>query len=440
MRTYTLTHLSDAVLLRDLIVLVAQERTATAAVLAHIAEVDERRLYIPAGYPSMHAFCVAELRLSEDAAYKRIQAARAARQFPAIFTAVAEGRLHLAAVCLLAPHLIAENADELLAAAAHKTKSDIEQLLAQRFPRTELLALAGAIAASSPLRSEQLAPGQVDSNVPERVGAFTDPLAPGQVASPAQRPRVTPLSAERFALQFTIGKETLDKLRYVQALLSHRVPSGDVAQVFDRALDVLRGQLEKQKFAATTKPRPRPRRSTNNKRHIPAQVRHAVWQRDQGQCAFVTERGQRCASRKFLEFDHIDPVARGGEATVEGIRLLCRGHNQYEAERTFGAGFMSEKWEEARRAAAEARKRAAAAEAEARSRVAEAQARSRAVADEHARDVMACLRELGFRAGEARRACEFCATLPEASLEERVRAALKFMCPKTRATSLEART
>src|SRR5213594_2499134 len=141
MRSYSLTHLSDAVLIRDLAALIAHDRVTTAAILAHIAEVDARRLYAPAGYPSMHAYCVGELRFSEDAAYKRIQAARAARQFPALFTALEEGRLHLAAVCLLAPHLTPENADELLKAAAHGTKADIEQLLAERFPGTELLAL-----------------------------------------------------------------------------------------------------------------------------------------------------------------------------------------------------------------------------------------------------------------------------------------------------------
>jgi membrane protein involved in colicin uptake len=128
---------------------------------------------------------------------------------------------------------------------------------------------------------------------------------------------------------------------------------------------------------------------------------------------------------------------------VENVRLRCSGHNQFEAERTFGAGFMSEKREAARSAAAE-RVQAAAAAAEARARAAVAEARSRAV-QEHARDVMACLRELGFGAGETRRAAEYSQTLPDATLEERVRAALKFLAPKTRfhgrvETRLEART
>jgi len=135
---YALCHLGDRELLRGLASLVAHERTTAAALLAHIAEVDARRLYVPAGYPSMFLYCVQELRLSEQAAFHRIRGARTARQYPAVFTALADGHLHLSAVVLLAPYLTAENADELLAAAADKSKSEIERLLAERFPQPDI--------------------------------------------------------------------------------------------------------------------------------------------------------------------------------------------------------------------------------------------------------------------------------------------------------------
>src|SRR5512147_3026903 len=135
MSCYSLSHLADHVLLRDLARLLAQERSTTATLLAHLAEVDARKLYLPAAYPSMYLYCVGELGLSEDAAAKRIQAARAARDFPAIFAMVADGRLHLSAVVLLAPHLTGETAADLLAAAAHKSSADIRLLLAERFPQ-----------------------------------------------------------------------------------------------------------------------------------------------------------------------------------------------------------------------------------------------------------------------------------------------------------------
>ncbi len=288
MRVYSLAHLGDRELLSALASLVARDRATSAALLAHIAEVDARRLYLPAAHPSMFSYCVEELRLSEDAAYKRIQAARVARQFPALFELLAEGRLHLSGVVLLAPHLTPENSDELLRAAAGKRKSEIEELLAQRFPRSELLPLVQALPAVAPRPHQQLAPGQV-GNQPLAPGTVAShgrgepQLAPGPVAPSALRPRLAPLAPQRFALQLTIGQRTHDKLRYAQELLGHTVPSGDLAQVLDRALDALIAHVEKRKLAATRCPRPRGRPSADP-RHLPAHVRRAVWERDGGQC------------------------------------------------------------------------------------------------------------------------------------------------------------
>ena len=131
--------LSDPALLQGLHTHFGDETTAIAATLADLAEIDRRQLYREAGYSSLFAYCLGELPLSEDSAYKRIQAARAAQRFPAM----AEGRLHLTAVVLLAPHLTPDNAGELLAAAARKTRAQVEQLLAEYFPRPDLLPQLG---------------------------------------------------------------------------------------------------------------------------------------------------------------------------------------------------------------------------------------------------------------------------------------------------------
>jgi len=310
MNRYSLTHVPDSALLHDLRSLLARERATTAELLAHLAEVDARKLYVPAGYPSMFAYCVEELRLSEDVAYKRIQAARTALRFPVIFSAVAEGRLNLSGVVLLAPHLGEANADEMLAAAAGMTRAGIEEWLARRFPRSELLPLVTALPADG-----QLAPGRVKLDGAE--------LAPGRVAAFATSARLAPVAQERYSLQLTIGKGTHDKLRHAQALLGHAVPSGEVAEVLDRALDALIGQLERRKFAATCQPRPR-HQSSANPRHVPAEVRRAVWQRDGGQCTYKSISGHRCEARTRLEFDHVESVARGGRASVSGVRIRCR--------------------------------------------------------------------------------------------------------------------
>jgi len=383
MKGNRLSHLPDHVLLRELVTLASQDCVTTADLLAHIAEVDERGLYLSAGYPSMYKFCVHALHMSEDVAYKRIQAARAAREFPAILPAVAAGRLHLTGVVRIAPHLRPENAGELLVAAEHKTTAEIELLLAERFPRLDVPTLLSPVGppsadvSSAAQMSAQLVSKPVAALTPqpepERTAPPTPSLSTAQLvskpvvaptpqpvaASPA-RARVAPLSAGRFALQVTVDQETREQLRYAQELLGHAVPSGDVAEVLKRALNLLVQKLEQKKFAKSG--RSRPKRGSANPRYVPAAVRRAVWQRDDGMCTFVGQNGKRCEECSRLEFDHIEPLAGGGRTVASNLRLRCRAHNQHAADGAFGGGFMRGKRDQARRGAQQARAQAGASE------------------------------------------------------------------------------
>jgi len=145
---------------------------------------------------------------------------------------------------------------------------------------------------------------------------------------------IAPLTPERYRLQFTVSKETHDKLRRVQDLLCREIPDGDPAKIFERALDLLVRDVEKKKLAATMKPRP-PRGSKSGSREIPAHVRRAVWNRDGGRCAFAGRSG-RCTELRFIEWHHVQPVGHQGPATVDNISLRCRAHNVYESELVFG--------------------------------------------------------------------------------------------------------
>jgi 5-methylcytosine-specific restriction endonuclease McrA len=424
MKGYSFSHLTDPALLQGLAAQLTHHRGSTATLLAYLAEVDERRLYVPAGYPSMYLYCVHELHMSEGTAFKRIRAARTARQLPAIYPALAEGRLHLSAVVMLTPHLSADTADVLLAAAEHKTKAEIELLLARRFPQPDLPTLVGAIspqvAVDQPVARPVEGTEEFRQLTPGSVATIVEGTAPMLMAPLSSRVRIAPLSPGRYALQVTVDQETHQLLRYVQALLGHALPSGEVAAVLKRALEIASRQLERQKFAKSV--RTRPRRGSANGRYVPAEVRRMVWQRDGGQCTFVSESGKRCGSTTRLEFDHVDPVARGGQTTVDRMRLRCRSHNQYEAECTFGTEFMRGKREEARCRTAQAR-------AQAQER-ASAQERTQAVAEPTIElDVRPWLRQLGFSAEEARRGAALCADIPDAPIEERVRVALRGLAP-----------
>ena len=132
----------------------------------------------------------------------------------------------------------------------------------------------------------------------------------------------SPLAPDRYEIRFTASGRTREKLRQAQDLLRHTIPTGDLAEVIDRALTVLLEDLARKKFAATS----RPRASGGTKpggRYIAAKVRRVVWSRDGGACVFVSKSGRRCNERAFVEFHHIDPHGVGGEATIETTQLLA---------------------------------------------------------------------------------------------------------------------
>lgn len=374
METLRLTEVPDAEILARVQRLVQGERRMIAELLVHLGEIDHRKLYLRESCASLFVYCTQVLHLSEHAAYFRIEAARVARRFPAILAAVERGDVHLTALRLLAPLLTPENHVELLASARHKTKSEIREIIARIHPQPDVPAgvrrLPGKLReVPSPAGGAQTtvtgtgvtsadAGGAAVANA--EGGGAASPAASGEelVLAPPSMPRqaeVVPLAPERFKVQFTAGAATHLKLRRAQELLRHRIPNGDIGQVIDQALDLLVHELERKKFAATDRPRregtigatakpapavrpapPRAATSDGTTRHIPAAVKRAVWMRDQGRCAFRSPGGVRCSALGPLEFDHIQPHADGGNATIENVRLLCRANNQYEARQFFG--------------------------------------------------------------------------------------------------------
>ena len=360
------SHFSDPALLVEFDRWVRHDRRSFLVGLTRIAEIDERKLYLPEGYSCMKAFLMDRMGLTEGAAYKRLTTARAARKYPQILVALTDGRLHMRAVLMLGRHLTPGNVDELVAAAAGKTRFELEILLASLCPRPDVPsrieailpvpAFAGAEPAAGGLGP--LAPERVNPIIPDEIAhtqvvpsmsvpAPSHPLAPERVGPLAERGRVTPLSPGRFKFGGTWNEEEFELYNDVRDLMSHQVPSGDLSQVLVALMKFAKPLLEKRKYGATDRPRrPRP---TKSRDHVPAHVRREVRKRDGDRCSFVSEGGRRCEETRFLEFDHDpEPKARGGKATVDNTRLLCRAHNQYGAERVFGTAFMDGKRKEAR--------------------------------------------------------------------------------------------
>jgi hypothetical protein len=336
------SHLSNVALVSEVGRLAGREREATVAFIVHLAEFDARRLYAEAGRSSTYAYCLEVLRLSEDAAWNRIDAGRAARAHPAVLDLLVSGALSPTTARMLRPHLTAENAQDLLAAAGGKSKRQVELLLAERFPRPDVPDSVRTLTAQriSPVRPTgiDLIPTAVVSAVPS-----IEPRAistPTPVAS-ARPPVVRPLSTERYEVRFTASAPTHEALRRAQDLLAGGGSSRDLDHVFGRALILLVADLERAKAATTSRPRParNDAGANGNSRYLPAAVRREVWARDGGRCTFVAAGGRRCEARRYLEYHHGPvPYGVGGKATRENIHLLCRAHNRYESERFYGPG------------------------------------------------------------------------------------------------------
>ncbi len=402
---YCLGRLGNQQLLAALNALVRAENEVTSDLLAHLAELDERQLFLELGFPSLFAYCTESLGLSESSAGRRITAARVGRRFAGVFAAVARGELNLSILCALNPHLNLENAAELFGACGGKKRQQVEEILAARFPRPDVresirhlpvrapgsATVAGGMVALPGAAARLADPDGVCADLHGISGEFTGNTAsdtvPAATLPPAARhatsshgtTRIEPLAADRYGVHFTADGEFRELLEAARALASHRLPAGNISELLKAALKAFIQSTEKKRFAVGRKPRRvrandassavesgahspgerdgdpcstqpidgpatttvNDRRGEHKSRHIPAAVAREVYVRDARRCSFVSADGRRCDSRVFLELDHEQPWAAGGAGTAANLRLRCRAHNLLHARRYFGNAYVA---------------------------------------------------------------------------------------------------
>jgi len=314
-----LKDLSDEVLVGQLEELCRLERRVGAAIVAHLCEVERRRIHLDAGYSSLYTYCVGKLGLAEDVAYKRMQAARAVGRHPRALEHLAAGRLTLSSLVVLAPHLDAHGA-ELADAACGKSKREVQRLVAEW--------------------------RGMDSQLdPDPVRAVLEPVAGG------------------VRLEVVLDDATTRALDEALDLDGHLDPHGDVGALLGRALTMYAQARRRARHAERAprgtaasvsapralarNPAPSQARKARARRYVPADVRRQVAQRDGRRCAYVSPDGHRCSETRRLELDHAVPLALGGEHDPETMRLLCQRHNQRAAERSYGQRYMEERRREA---------------------------------------------------------------------------------------------
>lgn len=305
-----------------------------------------------------------------------------------MFEAVARGEIQVSVLAELKGCLDETNAEELFAMCRRKSFRQVQQLLAARFPKADLKdsvrrapdrmqpavpqPSAVTLLAEAPALDEGNGPTPAasTSTAPPLKATTTPPPLPIPTSTPASTPpsysparaaqrQVEPLSQDRFAVRFTADAEFLALLEEVRGLRAHRDPSADLLAVLKAGLQAHHRELLKQRFAVGRTPRqkrqPAPKLNPGpgvetgravdptgegSRRHTPAEVAREVYERDCGQCTFVSATGRRCTARRQLEIDHIVPWVVSRDDSPTNLRMRCRAHNQLGARRYFGKAYM----------------------------------------------------------------------------------------------------
>ena len=258
--------LADEQLITTVKRLAHEERHATVNLIAALAEIERRQLFLGEGVSSLFVYCTQVLYLAEHSAYNRIAAARAAARWPIILEHLGEGLITLSTLRLLIPHMRDDTVQVLLVSARHKSKREVEQQMAALRPQPDAPAMIRRL--PEPKKQTSAAPSPealgdigeltlLSSNAAGLESSHRQLREIATVPTPAEsshRPAIVPLAPERYKVQFTVSRECHDRLRRVQDLMRHTNPTGDPGVIFDRALALLLVDLDKRKLASAAKP------------------------------------------------------------------------------------------------------------------------------------------------------------------------------------------
>ena len=372
----SLEHITDDDLFATVRRLTARSNVALADLLVHLGEIELRGLHRLRACASLYTYCVYELRMSEDTAFRRAKAARLVRQYPELRDAIAKGEIHLTGVLMIGPYLGGEHHVEVLRRARFRSKRELLRLIAEIDPKPAVPARVEPIGPAPAGRATQVAyveslmggvrelqegarPADwIDESEREREMELTAAQSlEAQSVNDANDASVSaPGRALQYKVQFTASQEYVDLLEEAMALLGHEKPGAGLAEVQQRALEFLVAKLRKERGGESGTAPARDDRAADGtaparalrsascaksrRRAVSRGVQRTVRVRDGARCAYVDERGVRCRETAGLELHHRCAHALGGPDTADNLELRCRAHNALAAEEDFGREHM----------------------------------------------------------------------------------------------------
>ena len=339
---------------------VRAEKRNVALVIAHIAEISRRKAELECGYKNIFDYCTRRLQLSEGSVARRLQVANVSKRFPQLLVALAENRISLTVAGLLASHLREDNVDKLLSDCAGKSTRSVEEYLVALRPKPVFKPSIRKRPSQSRRSDETDQKIRPTSEPPEQSSAQEKPSQ--QLRTPNL---LEPAEPEVFNFRFAADADFKAKFERLAEVLGVENPLKNMAEVFERAVDISlekkdpkkkhERRIERQRKQSTAREKSRAReisksggvgngeKEKGKSRHIPSEVRERVLDRASHQCQFTARDGTRCTARTGLEIEHERPFALFHSHEERFLKVLCRRHNLLQAERVYGTEFIRAK-------------------------------------------------------------------------------------------------
>lgn len=295
---------TDVALIEKLERLVSLEKKTTAEILEILKEVDSRRLFLKLGFTSLFAYLTEGLGYPPASAQRRIESARLLREMPEISRDLAEGRLNLTQVSMLA--------------------SGLKQKSLELSRKKEIL-----------------------DHIKEKNVAQTQKILAQDLDLPApQFEKARFQKDESTRLELTLSAEQRQLFERVKELISHTHPHPTWSELFVflgeeflQRKDPLRKKQTVEKITSAPEAAPDQAVTPRKPSALSRPLRRLIWRRDLC-CQWrnpVTKR--LCGSTFQLQIDHIQPIWAGGRDEPENLRLFCSVHNRLKYRNEAGIRF-----------------------------------------------------------------------------------------------------
>jgi len=341
------SEVSDKELLSRTEQLASNDRWATAELLFHLMEVEQRKLHLGLGYSSLYAYTTDKLRYSRPGAHRRISSARCITKYPEVYSLLLAGELNITTISMIYGVMNDENRTELIEKARNTSVDKVKALIATYRPRAKVRESVKPVSVFK--KSESAKGGQAGKSTQrvESLELFGASKAPAPV-----KPEEESECSQQFELKYAVSQKLMGKIDRAKNLLSNTV-KGEVSleKLMDVALEHLlekrcprrrqerrdKRALAKQKGVKKAKITPE---KSPSKGSVPAETADLVYIQAGGQCTYVGEDKVRCCRKSKLTIEHMRARARGGDESMPNLTLYCSYHNQYSADKVFGREFM----------------------------------------------------------------------------------------------------